>query len=73
MQQNKNLFENKNPNIKNNEIVNNFKKEGIDRNTIYDNLKRLENNQSFSDKKCSVHLTLWTREKKAKPKRLVNN
>ena len=71
--QHENLFKNaskflcgKNPNI-------NFKKEGIARNTIYDNLKRLETGQSFSDKNPSGRPTSWIRGKKAKLKRLVNN
>ena len=63
----------KNPNIKNSEIVNHFEKEGIAQNTTYDNLKRLETGQSFSDKKRSGCPTSWTREKKPKLKRLVNN
>ena len=63
----------KNPNIKNSEILNHFKKEGIARNTIYDNLKRLETGQSFSDKNPPGHPTSWIRGKKAKLKRLVNN
>ena len=36
------IFFVKNPNIKNSEIVNYFEKEGIARNTIYDDLKKLE-------------------------------
>ena len=80
MQQNENLFEKrleiffvKNPNIKNSETVKHFENEGIALNTIYDNLKRHEAGQSFSDKKRFGRLTSWTREKKAKLKRLVNN
>ena len=60
MQQNVNLFKNvskfcfvKKPNIKNSEILYHFGKEGISRNTIYNNLKRLETGQPFSDKKHS--------------------
>ena len=63
----------KNPNIKNSEILNHFEKEGIGRKTTYDYLKGLETGQSFSDKKHSGRPTSWTREKKAKLKRLVNN
>ena len=47
------IFFVKNPNIKNTKIVNHFEKEGIARNTIYDNLKRLETGQSFFNKKRS--------------------
>ena len=47
----------KNPNIKNSEIVNHFEKEGIARNTIYDNIKRFETGQSFSDRKPSGRST----------------
>ena len=45
------IFFVKNPNIKNSEIVNHFENERIAQNTTYDNLKRLEAGQSFSDKK----------------------
>ena len=58
------------PNIKDSEIINHFEKEGIAQNTIYDNIKRL---QTFSDKKRSGRPTFWSRENKAKLKRLVNN
>ncbi|XP_065668056.1 uncharacterized protein LOC136088292 [Hydra vulgaris] len=47
--------------------------EGFARSTIYDNLKRLETVQSFSDRKQPGRPTSWTREKKAKLTRLVNN
>ena len=67
------IFFLKNPYIKNSEIVNHFEKEEIARNTIYDNLKRLQTGQSFSDKKRSGRQTSWTRENKANLKRLVNN
>ena len=57
MQQNENLFENvskflcaKNPNLKNSKIVNQFEKEGIARKTIFDNLKKFETGQFFSEK-----------------------
>ena len=63
----------KNSNIKNSETLNRFEKEGIARNTAYDNLKELETGQSLSDKKHSGCSTSWTREKKVKLKRLVNN
>ena len=63
----------KNSNIKNSETLNRFEKEGIARNTTYDNLKGLKTGQSFSDKKHSGYSTFRTREKKAKLKRLVNN
>ena len=62
-----------NPNIKNSEIVNHFENEGIAQTTIYNNLKRLVAGQSFSDKKRFGCPTSWTREKKAKIKRFVNN
>ena len=64
------IFFVKTPNIKNSEIVNHFVKEGIAQNTIYDNLKRLQTGQSFFDKKRSGRPTSWTREKKAKLKRV---
>ena len=67
------IFFVKNPNIKNSEVVNRFEKERIARNTIYDNLKRLQTGQSFSDKKPSGHPKSWIRENKANLKRLVNN
>ena len=51
------IFFGKNPKIKNCEILNRFEKEGISRNTINDNLKRLETGQSFSDKKHRVRST----------------
>ena len=66
------FFVNK-PNIKNKKIVNHFEKEGFARSTIYDNLKRLETVQSFSDRKHPGRPTFWTREKKAELTRLVNN
>ena len=66
------FFVNK-PNIKNKKIVNHFEKEGFARSTIYDNLKRLETVQSFSDRKHPGRPTSWTREKKAELTRLVNN
>ncbi|XP_065658544.1 uncharacterized protein LOC136083064 [Hydra vulgaris] len=47
--------------------------EGFARSTIYDNLKRLETVQSFSDRKHPGCPTSWTREKKAELTRLVNN
>ena len=65
------FFVNK-PNIKKNKIVNHFEKEGFARSTIYDNLKRLETVQSFSDRKHPGRPTSWTREKKAELTRLVN-
>ena len=40
----------KNANLQNNEIVAHFLKEGIARQTIYDNLKRLQTSQPISDK-----------------------
>ena len=66
------FFVNK-PNIKKNKIVNHFEKEGFARSTIYDNLKRLETVQSFSDRKHPGRPTSWTREKKAELTRFVNN
>ena len=66
------FFVNK-PNIKKKQIVNHFEKEGFARSTIYDNLKRLETVQSFSDRKHPGRPTSWTREKKAELTRLVNN
>ncbi|XP_065662792.1 uncharacterized protein LOC136085417 [Hydra vulgaris] len=66
------FFVNK-PNIKKKKIVNHFEKEGFARSTIYDNLKRLETVQSFSDRMHPGRQTSWTREKKAELTRLVNN
>ncbi|XP_065659003.1 uncharacterized protein LOC136083528 [Hydra vulgaris] len=43
------------------------------RSTTYDNLKRLETVQSFSNRKHPGRPTSWTREKKAELTRLVNN
>ena len=56
------IFFVKNPNIKNSEIVNHFEKEGIAQNTIYNNLKRPETDQSFCDKKHTGHPISWTRK-----------
>ena len=48
------IFFVKNPKIKNSKIANHFEKERIARNTIYDNLKRLQTGQFFLVKSVLV-------------------
>jgi hypothetical protein len=63
----------KNPQMKNNEIVNHFVKEGMARSTVYNAVNRHLNDQPIQDKKRSGRPSSWTTSNKAKLKRLVKN
>ena len=54
-------------------MVDHFVKEGISRQTVYNNLNRRKNGQPILEDKSPGRPSSWTSSMKAKLKRLVNN